>query len=218
MRLTLNIMAVCTLFAAPGMASFIANGSFEIASDNGRVQAPGSTVMNGWTVVGPDDIDRLPTGFAGIPAQDGSWYLDLTGDGFGPTQGGVTQTVALAAGSYTLTFYIGSLGDDEPDSILASAGDQTNVVFTNSALGAGAHWVLATLNFNVAASGPVTITLLGDSAATLAASPFVGLDNVDVELATSATPEPATALLVLLALGGCWLLHTRRLYASKGAN
>jgi hypothetical protein len=221
MNRTLNALVVCFLFAAPAMAGLITDGSFEAASPgplpdgSGDSLAPGSTKIAGWTIIGSGpDVAWLPTGYAGIAAQDGSYFLDLTGYGY-VVDGvvGVQQTTTLGAGNYTLTFYIGSIDNDEPESIYASAGDQSNVVFTDSDTGAGYHWKLATLNFNVATSGPVTISLLGDAADSKAVSPYLGLDNVDVEPATSSTPEPATALPVFLALGG-WLLCRRKIRAA----
>ena len=219
MNRTLNVLIVCALFAVPGMASLITNGSFETPSV-GPVLAPGSTAIVGWTVVGPDSIDILPDGSAGIAAENGSYFLDLTGPGYGPSQGGVTQTVTLAAGNYNLTFYLGSLDSYEPDSVYASAGDQSNVVFTNSDLGAGTHWNLETLNFNVATSGPVTISLVGDASGTLSSSPYVGLDDVDVETAGSApagsAPEPSYFIPVLLGLGA-WACIRRKTHPPAAA-
>jgi hypothetical protein len=226
MRRTLNFLVVCALFAFPAMANLITNGSFETANAGftapgpaGEALAPGSTAMAGWTVLGPSpDIAWLPTGFAGIPAEDGNYFLDLTGYGYNNDgDGGVTQSVNLAAGNYALTFYIGSLDNDEPDSVFASAGNQSNVVFTDSDRGAGSHWNLETLNFNVATTGSVTITLAGDEAGTEAASPYIGLDNVDVELVSSATPEPAMSLPVFLVFGGL-LLWSRKIRAPKTTN
>lgn len=213
-----NLLRVTTAFLAtvfPASAASILNdGSFETATPGNHtpgagedeVLPVGSTAMAGWTVVGSSSISWLLSGFAGISAEDGNDYLDLTGPGFGPTQGGVQQTVTLSAGSYTLTFYLGSLDNNEPDSVLASAGDQSNVVFTNSDTGAGFHWNQEKLNFNVAADGPVTISLVGDPADTLASSPFVGLDNVVV----SPAPEPSTALLAFSAFGGLLLASCRK--------
>ena len=95
-----------------------------------------------------------------------------------------------------MTFYIGSIGNDEPASVYASAGDQSNVVFTDSDTGAGYHWALQTLNFNAATTGSVTISLVGDAADSEFDSPYIGLDNVDLEVAGA--PEPVMALPVFL--------------------
>ena len=198
MKQKLNVLILCALFAVPAMADLLTNGDFETNPGSQVDLVPGNTTINGWTVTGPGaDVAWLPTGYAGIAAEDGNSFLDLTGAGYSVgSDAGVTQTVSLAAGAYSMTFYIGSIGNDEPASVYASAGDQSNVVFTDSDTGAGYHWALETLNFNVATTGPVTISLVGDAADSEFDSPYIGLDNVDLEVAGA--PEPVMALPVFL--------------------
>jgi len=198
MKQKLNVLILCALFAVPAMADLLTNGDFETNPGSQVDLVPGNTTINGWTVTGPGaDVAWLPTGYAGIAAEDGNSFLDLTGAGYSVgSDAGVTQTVSLAAGAYSMTFYIGSIGNDEPASVYASAGDQSNVVFTDSDTGAGYHWALQTLNFNAATTGSVTISLVGDAADSEFDSPYIGLDNVDLEVAGA--PEPVMALPVFL--------------------
>lgn len=219
---TCKIFAAGTLFAGAAMANLLTNGSFETASvgntlptGNGVQLNTGSTAMEGWTVTGTNSqgIAWLPNGNSyGVTPQDGTYFLDLTSYSDTTPFDGVSQTISsLAAGNYTLTFYIGVDNASGlyagPAAVYASAGNQSNVVFINSSMGSGNVWVQETLNFNVATTGPVTVTLQGDSADSRSGEQYVGLDNVDLEVA-SATPEPAMALPVLLALGGL-LLRSR---------
>ena len=209
----LNVLLICALFAVPSMADLLTNGDFETNPGSQVDLIPGSTTINGWTITGPGaDVAWLPSGYAGIAAEAGNSFLDLTGAGYSVgSDAGVEQTVSLVAGAYTMTFYVGSIGNDEPDSVYASAGDQSNVVFTDSDTGAGYHWALETLNFNVATTGPVTISLVGDAADSEVDSPYIGLDNVDLEVAGSApssAPEPSMAIPLFLVFGG-WLLRRK---------
>lgn len=224
-RRTLNLLMGSTLLAVPAMANLITNGGFATNPGYQSDLSAGSTLIPGWTVTGPGfDVAWLPTGFAGIGAETGNSFLDLTGSGYSTGAGsdaGVTQTVSLAAGAYTLTFYVGSLASDEPSAVYASAGDQSNVVFSDSVTGAGYHWVLETLNFNVATTGNVAISLVGDSTDSEHDSPYIGLDGVDLEVAgsaPSAAPEPAMALPVFLLLGAGWLFRSRKTRNSIAVN
>jgi len=173
-------------------ANLLTNGSFEngcfVNNGYGEQSLPvGSTAITGWTTTTAELVWFINGNEYGATAQDGSMFLDLTGHHVSYPYGGVSQTVNLAAGDYTLTFYIGAAGsNDGPKSVYASAGNQSNVLFTfTPAPGAtGTVWQQETLNFSVATAGNVTISLVGNSAV---GSNDLGLDNVDLE-AASAVP------------------------------
>jgi hypothetical protein len=221
-----TIAAAAVLLASAGMANLLTNGSFETASGgsslptgNGSSLAIGSTAMLGWTVFTTQsspgsnfNVAWLPLGNGfGISPEDGNFSLDLTGYQDVSPYSGVQQTVALAAGNYTLTLW---LGEDEggdggaysgPVSVFVSAGNQSNVVLTNSLGGNGNVWQQETLNFT-ASGGPTTISISGD---TTAGGQYIGLDNVNVTAAATGVPEPAMAFPVFLAAAG-FLMYARR--------
>jgi hypothetical protein len=90
-----------------------------------------------------------------------------------------------------------------PVSILASAGG-TNQTFTDSAVTTSLTWVPFSMVFT-ATSASTAITLTG-----AAGVEYIGLDNVDVELAGSGVPEPGTYGLTALGLSGLMFIARRR--------
>jgi uncharacterized protein (TIGR03437 family) len=186
MKRIFAIVATATLLATAGMANLLTNGSFETgtytatAGQGGDSLNVGSTAMTGWTVVGGHPIAWLPTGAFGGIAESGKYYLDLTGYSDTKPYGGVSQTVNLAAGNYSLTFY---LGQDQsspiyrgPVSVSVSAGDNSGSVFTS--IVPGDNWQQETLNFSLATAGQTAITIIGNNTV---GGQYIGLDNVDLE-------------------------------------
>lgn len=203
-----------TVFSLPAAANLIANGSFEngtflLGANAGEALAAGSTVMTGWAVVSPGaaDIVWLQNGnVETVSTPFGNRFLDLTGSTDAAPFAGVSQTIATIVGtSYMLTY---SLGVDQsggldagPVGITADAGSTTGNCDNYNPPGGGNQWETCTLNFT-ASSATTAISLYGDQGIL-----YIGLDNVDVEAASSPTPEPALALPLLAALG---MLVTRR--------
>lgn len=208
------LIVVCTFSMVAGVArgNLIGNGSFETetpAVSAGSFQnfATGSTGISGWTVTGPTGtaVSPVSTTFVqnGVTfeAQSGIIWLDLTGDGSNSSEG-ITQSVTTVAGtSYALTFFIGNTTGGSIFGSTSTAGLKINGTqvgsFENSNTDAtGLNWQQFTYNFM--ATGTSTsiefdnLDPSGDNSN--------GLDNVDLELATSSVPEPATFGLVGLAI------------------
>ncbi len=210
------------VIAATGSAhaNLLTNGSFEQGThtndgNNTETFGAGAADMTGWTTVGSHVSWIADPNPFGLTAQDGTRFLDLTGYTAGAPFGGVTQTIATTPGAtYQLSFELGSYTTrwgGPPVSITALVGS-TSQLFTDAAPHTASTWTEETLDFT--ATGTSTaITLEGS-----AGFNYIGLDNVDVECATSsgctgggggtAVPEPAT--LPLLGLGLAIFGITRR--------
>src|SRR5579875_2511208 len=101
-----SLVAIIFALAAVGAAraNLITNGSFETTSTpvpagSYNLYSPGATGLTGWTVVGPagSDVADVSASYThdGVtfPAEDGSYWLDLTGLSSNTTEG-VAQTIA----------------------------------------------------------------------------------------------------------------------------
>lgn len=214
-----------TCFAAPARGELIVNGGFEepYLPDDGPtavVFSPGEVVGVGWEVLGASG-SRLALGRVGYeepthPAVfnifEGRNAVDLTGPGtYGPDLG-IRQAVATEAGvRYELSFSIGRLtmvgGPAWPYISESTANLSINggplMAFTNSDVTEGyVNWKRFTYTF-IAAGASTTISFFngtdGDNGAIL-------LDAVSM----TAVPEPSSALLAMLAIGGPLLLRARQ--------
>lgn len=207
--------------ASAAHANLLINGSFEEGThtndgNNTETFLAGATDITGWTTVG-SHVSWIadPNPFL-LTAQNGTLFLDLTGYTAGAPFGGVTQTIATTPGStYQLSFQLGSFTarwGGPPVSITASAGS-TSEVFTDAATHSASTWTPETLDFT--ATGPSTVITLEGAAG----FNYIGLDNVDVECASSAgcaggggtgAPEPATLSLLGLGLASLAMARRRR--------
>jgi hypothetical protein len=198
-------------------AQLLTNGSFESGTfinqgNDTETFTAGATTMSGWTTTGNFVSWIGPSNPFGLMAQDGSFFLDLTGYHTGAPFGGVTQTIATTPGQpYALTFYLGSYTarwGGPPVSILASAG-ATSGTFTNSATTGSSTWTPETLDFTATGTSTV-ITLTGT-----AGVEYIGLDNVNVACTSpsgcgTGVPEPRTLTLLGLGLAGIWFARRER--------
>jgi hypothetical protein len=215
--------------AAHADTNLLTNGSFELGTftnqgNDTETFTAGSTVMTGWTTTGNFVSWIGPTNPFLLSAQDGKYFLDLTGYHTGAPFGGVTQTIATTPGKqYELSFYLGSytaVWGGPPVSITAVAGGTTGL-FTNGSATSSSTWTLENLVFT--ASGTTTpIELIGQ-----AGSEYIGLDNVDVQCVNTAgcaatggggggtaVPEPAVLGLMSLGLAAVGLGRRRQLRAA----
>jgi len=208
-----TVMAFTILFAlstAEAYANLIANGSFEnpngtFVGDVNSVDElnSGSSAIPGWTT-----INGVPTAWIengnpyGISAANGSFFLDLTGYSDVGTYGGVTQSFASVAGtSYSATFDLGYGGNSGvfggPVSVRATAAGVSSTFTSGAGTPNPAVWDLETFNFTATSS----LTVLSFVGVSTAGGEYIGLDNVDVEVATSGSvPEPGTDGLLLAGI------------------
>jgi len=198
-----NIAAVTIVLAAiAGTAqanSLVTNGSFENTTNfvgNGDdtmvVNAGDSTTMPGWAVVGGSLAWIGPTNDFGLTAQNGGYFLDLTGYRDAVPYAGVTQSITtVSSDRYLLSFYLGSSSIyGTPDAITASAGSASHT-FTSTLTGTN-NWELETLAFTATGSSTL-ISLIGYSG-----EKYIGLDNVSV----AQTPLPSTWTMLIAGFVG----------------
>jgi Protein of unknown function (DUF642) len=216
--------AVSSLIFAASAASAndIANGSFEtpLVPVGGFTNfLSGSTGITGWTVVGPEASivsgSYASLGFT-FPAEDGTQWLDLTGDGTNAVEG-VKQTFATTPGTtYDLSYFVGN--QVNPGGIWGTTStvnvwvDGALIQTATNTLGTGGTtqvWEQFTTSF-LAASSSTTLEFLNGDPANDNSN---GLDNVVVTPgAVVSAPEPSTLLLLVLAAVcaiGCYRVRGR---------
>jgi Protein of unknown function (DUF642) len=217
LRTCVALMLVGAAATAHASTNLLTNGSFELGTFTDQGQdtetfTAGSTVMSGWTTTGNFVSWIGPTNPFGLSAQDGSYFLDLTGYHAGAPFGGVTQTIATTPGKqYELSFYLGSytaVWGGPPVSITAAAGGTTGL-FTNGSATSSSTWTLENLMFTAAGTS-TTISLLGE-----AGFNYIGLDNVAVQCVNTGgcgtgVPEPGVLGLMSLGVAAVGLVRRRR--------
>jgi hypothetical protein len=201
------VLLAVALASSTASAALVTNGSFEntanfVGDVNDTMSLPsGSTAMTSWTVTNGTLAWIGPANPFGLTAQNGSYFLDLTGYHDNVPYGGVEQSIATSVGSqYLLSFYLGSSSQyGIPDSIVATAGGVSGT-FTSTNPTPNNAWELETLLFT-ATSSSTLISLVGNSG-----GEYIGLDNV----AVSAVPEPSTWSMMILGFLGVGFLAYRR--------
>lgn len=200
------VSVMFVLYAVDARANMITNGSFEntnntFVGDVNHVDEllSGSTVIPGWTTTNGTQTAWIENGNPwAISAADGQFFLDLTGYADFGTYGGVTQSFATVAGtSYVARFDLGYGGNSVafggPVSVRATAAGTSGTFTSGAGTPNPAVWDLETFNFT-ATSSLTQLTIIG---LTTRGGEYIGLDNVDVELASTAVPEPAYAPLLM---------------------
>jgi hypothetical protein len=209
-----------TLAAVNAHANLLINGSFENTNNTfvGDVNsvdelASGSSIIPGWTTTNGVPTAWIKNGNPyGISASDGQYFLDLTGYSDFGTYGGVTQSFATAAGAnYFATFDLGYGGDSTlfggPVSVRATAGGSSSAFASGAGSPNPAVWNHETFNFT-ATSSLTQLSIIGLSTA---GGEYIGLDNVDVEVANVGTvPEPGSYTLLLTGIGLLACMTRRR--------
>ena len=127
-------IVIAALAAFSAHANLLTNGSFEntnntFVGDANSVDLlnSGSTAIPGWTTTNGVPTAWIKNGNPyNIPAEDGQFFLDLTGYTDFGTYGGVTQSFATVSGTnYTATFFLGYGGNSAafggPVSVRATA-------------------------------------------------------------------------------------------------
>jgi hypothetical protein len=212
-RITLAAAAVIASLAAPVQANLLSNGSFEAAGPN--LSGAGS-----YCYLGIGDFRECGSvpGWAGsmqvIASNSGPWHNPSAITGWNASQGAriaglqnnsfLEQTLALSAGSYTLTWLDSNRSNGQ------YSGNSYDVRLDNTVLatyltGVGDAWAGNSLRFNVTTTGSHTLRLQG-LRTTGDGTSFV--DMLSLAAAPNPVPEPASAGLVALALAG--LVASRR--------
>jgi hypothetical protein len=194
------MFVVCTEVRCYAQASnLIQNGSFELPG-GGSVVPAGSTYITDWVVGGNGDVaiadGRNPAGDYS-PAQDGNFFLDLSGDE--PTHATIYQDFTTTPGiQYSLTFYIGSSSHYTPAQQIINVqllGTSVLLDTTLTPLAPSGHinWLEETFSFKPD-STTTRLSFVDKSGSDDNAS---YVDNVSV----SEVPEPTTLALVLCGIG-----------------
>lgn len=210
-------LGVFVLAGVAGRAALITNGSFETTTPVVPAGAfvnflPASIGITGWTVVGGAGTEAsvVNTSFASecctFPAQNGSNWLDLTGDGTNSDTEGVEQSAATTAGDrYTLSFYVGNVSDPHgiygtTSTATVSANGKSLGSFTNGCTTCTTTltWQLFSVDF-IATSGSTTVEFLNGDPSTDNSN---GLDNVSLvdDGPAAVTPEPGSLFLLAAAV------------------
>lgn len=163
--------------------------------------------LRGWTIGGGGRkrVEIQSDKSTKIDAQDGDYYLSLdTGNG---RNSSISQSVALSAGTYVLSFWY------SPESALVATNtigyNLGNLVSGTASVGTnGARlgvWVEVRQKFTVLTGASFGLRFAG-----LGAADGVGgyIDNVSITVA--AVPVPASGLVLGSALGGLLGLRRRR--------
>jgi Protein of unknown function (DUF642)/PEP-CTERM motif len=216
---TLAVLCACCLVPGIAQANSLTNASFEtplVPVGNFSLFSPGSAAIPGWSVTGAagTNVGIVSTTFVqngvAFEAQNGSQWVDLTGLNSNTTEG-LAQTAATTPGTaYTLTFYVGNTTGGGIFGTTSTVGLDINGLLVNSFTNSngdatGLNWQQFTYNFT--ASGASTV--IGFVNLDPASDNSNGLDMVDLELGTSAVPEPSSVALLGLAFAAMVLLRTR---------
>jgi HpiC1 cyclase len=230
-RLQISMIAfiVMTFGILPAHADLITNGSFEtpiVTPGSFENFTTGSTSITGWTVVGAEASivsGTFSQECCSFPAESGSQWLDLTGDGTNSDTQGVEQTVSTTSGTpYTLSFWVGNVYDptgifgttSTVDVRLGGASGTLLGAFTNSSTTTGTQvWEQFTTTFTATGSSTTLDFLNGDPGN----DNSNGLDNVSLNPSgTSPVPEPGAAPLVgVMMIVGLGLLRRRQAAAKS---
>ena len=196
--------AAVALIASSAQAAVVADGDFSSPSGGGGFATYSSGASMGPWLVTQGSIDLIggywesPTAGGGSVDLDGSFQA-----------GGISQGLTLAAGSYTLSFYLSG----NPDSSLGvktvqvAVGDAFQNFSYDTSTAGNSHgdmrYVLETLSFT--AAGPTTLQFTSVDDANSAFGPVIGGVSV-----TDAVPEPATWALMLTGFGLAGVALRRR--------
>lgn len=219
-RNAMFVVLAVGLLTPTARANLLTNGSFEtplVPVGGFSNFNSGSTGITGWTAVGPQ-VSIVSTAYVSFglsfPAEDGSQWLDLTGDASNAVEG-VEQTVATTAGAtYDLSYFVGNqvnpggpYGTTSTVNVYVGGALVQSAVNSSGAGGTKQVWEQFNTSF-VASGSSATIEFLNGDPKTDNTN---GLDNVALTLGTtSPTPEPSTLAMFTLALFAAGILALQK--------
>jgi hypothetical protein len=228
-----SLVVVCLLVSVavpPSQgANLIVNGSFEspVVPVGGFTNfVNGSTLINGWTVVGPQASivsGTFSQECCTFPAEDGAQWLDLTGFNANSPEG-VEQTIATTPNTqYTLSFFVGNIHDPggvfgTTSSVSVFLGGPSGTLLdtvTNSSTTAGTLVWQEFFEHFTATSTSTTLAFINNDPRTDNSN---GLDNVSLEAGGTVgtlVPEPASLTLIGSGLLALFLFQRRKAHARQ---
>lgn len=191
--------AAALVLAGAAHANGLADGSFaEGANANSFATYSAGNAFGDWNV-DSGSIDLIGSYWGG---HGGSYSVDMNGNG----PGAISQSFTLAAGEYTLSFWMsgnpdGGAGTQSVKAIVGDASQVFNFVVTPGQTRSNMGWTLETLTFSTA--GATTLTFDSNTAS----GPY-GASISDISV--SAVPEPASLGLLLAGIGMLGVMSSRR--------
>ncbi len=195
------LTAVALGVAALGaQAQVVDNGSFEASARAEGVSSPASFATDQWEYSGNhinifNPVGANPSGF-------GQQFAELIRPGYSTIDSSIAQTVALTAGSYSLSFMALGTGVMNLGTLTYAPNTLTPVLY--SALNS-ANWSLYSFTVNVNAPSDYRLSFSTSSS--------LSVDNVSIS-AVTAVPEPETYAMMLAGLGAIGFLSRRRKQAA----
>lgn len=214
----LLLLVAGTSFSAVPMHAQVVNGGFETPAPplGGFTNfLAGSTLINGWTVVGPEVsiVSKAFTSFGiSFPAHGGSAWLDLTGDLSNHVEG-VQQSLTTVPGTtYDVTFWVGNVvnpggpyGTTSTVNMLVNGSPAFTATNSGGSGTATQFWQQFTTSFTATGTSTTLAFMNGDPTT----DNTNGLDDIVVTPGgTSTVPEPST--LAMLATGLIGLVPVAR--------